>query len=71
MREDGQGLEDQLLGVTKKVAGYPFPILDKMAIYPADLVTAPVGQKSPAWVKTLKPALIQDPRIKVFAAPTN
>jgi branched-chain amino acid transport system substrate-binding protein len=71
MREDGQGLEDQLLGVTKKVPGYPFPILDKMAIYPADMVTAPVGQKSPAWVKTLKPAILQDPRIKVFAASTN
>lgn len=68
MREDGQGLEDQLLGVTKKVAGYPFPILDKMAIYPADLITTPVGQKSPEWVKTIKPDLINNPRIKTYAA---
>ena len=71
VREDGQGLEDQLLGVTKKTAAYPFPILDKMAIYPADLVTAPLGQKSPAWVKTLKPSLLQDSKIKTFAAPAN
>jgi branched-chain amino acid transport system substrate-binding protein len=68
MREDGQGLEDQLLGVTKKVAGYPFPVLDKMAIYPADLVTTPVGQKSPEWVKTLKPEIINSPRIKTYSS---
>jgi len=67
IREDGQGLEDQLLGVTKKVAGYPFPILDKMAIYPADLITTPVGQKSPEWVKTIKSDLINSPRIKTYA----
>lgn len=66
MREDGQGLEDQLLGVTKKVAAYPFPILDKMAIYPAELITTPVGQKSPEWVKTVKRDLITDPRIKTY-----
>lgn len=68
MREDGQGLEDQLLGVTKKVTGYPFPILDKMAIYPADMITTPVGQKSPEWVKTIKSDLINSPRIKTYAA---
>ncbi|NEX62171.1 ABC transporter substrate-binding protein [Noviherbaspirillum galbum] len=68
IREDGQGLEDQLLGVTKKVSAYPFPILDKMAIYPGDLVTTPVGQKSPDWVKTVKPDLINSPRIKTYAA---
>ncbi len=66
MREDGQGLEDQLLGVTKKVAGYNFPTLEKIAVYPAELVTTPVGQKSPEWVKTLKPAVINDARIKQF-----
>ncbi|OWW18095.1 branched-chain amino acid ABC transporter substrate-binding protein [Noviherbaspirillum denitrificans] len=68
IRDDGQGLEDQLLGVTKKVAGYPFPVLDKMAIYPADLVTTPVGQKSPEWVKTVKADLINSPRIKTYSA---
>ncbi|RJF98230.1 ABC transporter substrate-binding protein [Noviherbaspirillum saxi] len=68
IREDGQGLEDQLLGVTRKAPGYAFPILDKMAIYPAELVTAPVGQKSPEWVKTLKPEIINSPRIKTFAS---
>jgi branched-chain amino acid transport system substrate-binding protein len=66
MREDGQGLEDQLLGVTKKVSEYPFPVLDKMMLIPADLVTTPVGEKSPAWVKTLKPDILDSPKIKTY-----
>ncbi|MEY3791272.1 MAG: extracellular ligand-binding receptor [Pseudomonadota bacterium] len=64
IREDGQGLEDQLLGVTRKVAGYNFPVLEKITIYPADLISTPVGQKSPEWVKTVKPELINNPRFK-------
>ncbi|WP_284075762.1 ABC transporter substrate-binding protein [Herbaspirillum aquaticum] len=68
IREDGQGLEDQLLGTTKKVAGYPFPILDKIEIYPAEMAIAPVGQKSVDWVKTVKPELLKDSRIKTFPA---
>jgi branched-chain amino acid transport system substrate-binding protein len=64
IREEGQGLEDQLLGVTRKVAGYNFPVLEKIMIYPADLISTPVGQKSPEWVKTIKPELINNPRFK-------
>lgn len=66
LREDGQGLEDQLLGITKKTAGYNFPTLEKIAIYPADIITTPVGQKSPVWVKTVKPELVDSPRIRRF-----
>ena len=66
IREDGQGLEDQLLGMTKTRAGYAFQVMENMMIIPADLVTKPVGQKSPEWVKTLKPALLTSDRIKVF-----
>ena len=66
MRSDGQGLEDQLLGVTKKVPEYPFPVMDKMMIVPADLVTTPVGQKSPEWVKTLKADILSNDKIKNF-----
>ena len=66
MREDGQGLEDQLLGITKKVPEYPFPVLTNMMLIPADLVTTPVGQKSPEWVKTLKPDLLKSDKIKVY-----
>jgi len=67
IREDGQGLEDQLLGMTKTRAGYAFQVMENMMIIPADLVTTPLGQKSPEWVKTLKPELIKSDRIKVFA----
>ena len=66
MREDGQGLEDQMLGVTKMTPAYPFPVLQGLAIYPGEMVTNPVGTKSPDWVKTLKPELLKDPRIKTF-----
>lgn len=66
MREDGQGLEDQLLGVTKNRPGYAFPVIDNMMIIPADMVTTPVGQKSPAWVKTLSPELLKSDRLKVI-----
>lgn len=64
MRADGQGLEDQLLGLTKRVPQYPFAVMDKMMIVPADMVTTPVGQNSPEWVKTLKPSLLQSDRLK-------
>lgn len=66
MREDGQGLEAQLLGVTKRVPQYPFAVMDKMMLIPADLVTTPVGQKSPAWVKTVKSTLLQSDRLKSY-----
>ena len=64
IREDGQGLEDQLLGITRKTPSYSFPTLEKIMIYPADLITTPVGQKSPEWVKTIKPELLNNPRFK-------
>lgn len=67
MRADGQGLEDQLLGVTKKTAKYPFPVMDNMMIIPADIATAPVGQKSQDWVKTVKADLLQA-KMKAYTA---
>ena len=66
MREDGQGLEDQMLGVTKMTPAFPFPTIQNLTIYPGALVTAPVGAKSPEWVKTLKLDMQKDPRIKSF-----
>ena len=66
MREDGQGLEAQLLGVTKKVPEYPFAVMDKMMIIPAELTAAPVGEKSPTWVKTIKPSVLNSNTIKTY-----
>lgn len=64
MREDGQALQGQLLGVTRKDKSQPFPIAGDLTFYPAELVAAPVGQQSVDWVKTLKPAMLQDKRIQ-------
>ena len=64
MREDGQGLEDQMLGVTATSAAYPFPVLQRLTVYPGAMVQNPVGTKSPEWVKTLKPELMKDARIR-------
>jgi len=36
-------------------------------LVPAELVTTPVGQKSQDWVKTLKPELLNDPRLKMLS----
>ena len=66
MREDGQGLEDQLLGITKKVPQYPFMVMDKMMMVPAELVTTPVGQNSLEWVKAIKPSILQSDRLKSY-----
>jgi branched-chain amino acid transport system substrate-binding protein len=59
MRDDGQGLEAQLLGITKRVPKYPFAVLDKMVLIPAELVTTPVGEQSVNWVKNINPALLK------------
>ena len=57
MREDGLGLEAQLLGVTKRDPRHPIPGIDQMVLVPAELVTTPVGQQSASWVKGINPAL--------------
>ena len=66
IREDGQGLEDQMLGVTKMTPAYPFPVIQNLTVYPGSLVTNPVGTKSPEWVKSLKLDAFKDARIKAY-----
>lgn len=58
IRSDGQGVEDQLIGVTRRVDGYPFPVIDNMMIFPGAKIMPPAGQKSEEWIATLKPELI-------------
>lgn len=64
LREDGQALQGQLYGVTKNDPAHTFPIVGQLMYYPAEMATAPVGQKSVEWVKTLKPSLLDSPQIK-------
>jgi branched-chain amino acid transport system substrate-binding protein len=55
IREDGQGLEPQLIGTTAHSDRYNFAIMQNMIVFPPELVTTPVGQNSVAWLKTLTP----------------
>ncbi|MGO4672081.1 ABC transporter substrate-binding protein [Bosea sp. 2YAB26] len=66
IRSDHQGLEDQLLGTTKRVPDYPFAVYDKMALYPGKLVTTPLGEKSLEWFAKVKPDLVRDKSIETF-----
>ena len=66
IRSDHQGLEDQMLGTTKRVPEYPFAVYDKMALYPGKLVTTPVGEKSLDWFAKVKPELVNDKSIETF-----
>ena len=58
LREDNDGLVDQIIGVTKKDPAYPFPVMGEMVRYPATLVTPPVGTDPIAWIRDLKPAIV-------------
>jgi branched-chain amino acid transport system substrate-binding protein len=59
IREDHQGLEDQMLATTIHVDDYDFAVLDNMMIFPAEAITGPVGQISEEWVQTLSPAMVE------------
>jgi branched-chain amino acid transport system substrate-binding protein len=54
LREDGQGLEDQIVGLSTFTDRFPFAVPKDMVIFPAAMVSTPVGQKSVPWLKTLK-----------------
>lgn len=58
LREDGQGLEDQIVGLSSFNDRFPFAVPKDMMLFPGAQVSAPVGQKSTDWLKTLKPDFI-------------
>lgn len=58
LREDGQGLEDQIVGLSNFTDRFPFAVPKDMVIFPAAMVSAPAGQKSVDWLKTLKPEIL-------------
>jgi branched-chain amino acid transport system substrate-binding protein len=57
VRQDGDGLVDQLFGFTRHVPELPFAALDNVVIFPADLVSPPVGMYLD-WPKTLPEDLV-------------
>jgi branched-chain amino acid transport system substrate-binding protein len=58
IREDHQGLEDQLIGVTAKSDGYPFAVIDRIVLFPSEILYTPVGRNSVEWLKTLTPDVL-------------
>ncbi|MCY1379214.1 hypothetical protein D9M69_669120 [compost metagenome] len=67
-RADGQGLEAQMFGVTRKSDKYPFKVLADITIIPAELVTPGVTDTSMEWIeKSLTPEVLKSDQIKVFA----
>ena len=58
LRDDNQGLEDQLLGTTAKVDGFDFMLLDNIMIFDGSQLQTPVGQVSIEWLSKLKPDLV-------------
>lgn len=59
LREDGQGLEDQIVGLSSFNDRFPFAVPKEMMLYAGAEVSAPVGKISTDWVKTLKPDFVQ------------
>jgi branched-chain amino acid transport system substrate-binding protein len=47
-----------LVGTTAMDSKYPFPILSDMVVFPAEMVTTPVGKKSFDWLQTLEPEIL-------------
>ena len=58
LRDDNDGLVDQVIGMTTKDSGHPFPIMGDMVRYPASLVTPPVGVDPLAWIAKLNPSIL-------------
>jgi branched-chain amino acid transport system substrate-binding protein len=58
IREDGQGLEPQLMGTSLHHDSVPHAVMTDMIIFPPELVTTPAGQRSVDWLRTLKPEML-------------
>lgn len=53
IREDHQGIEAQLLGMSVQGGELPFATLENIMIFDGDELTTPVGEESVSWVSTL------------------
>lgn len=58
IREDNQALEAQLIGVSRTVEEYDFPIIDDMMIFDAEDIMAAPGENSLEWIETLDESFI-------------
>ncbi len=61
IREDHQGIEDQLVGTTARDPAYDFAIIDHMMIFPGAELTTPPGMDSTTWLKALPDTILEVP----------
>ena len=54
-RPDGDGVVDQIVGVTVKSSAQSFPVIGDMVRYKGDVLMPKEGQDPIAWISTLKP----------------
>lgn len=55
IREDNQGVESQMMGTSVQTGDYPFATLENIMVFDGAQLTAPVGEVSTDWIKTLDP----------------
>jgi branched-chain amino acid transport system substrate-binding protein len=60
IREDNDGLVDQVVGVSQKSASAPYPIMADMVRYPADKVTPPPWSDPHKWISGLTATFLED-----------
>jgi len=66
IREDNQGIEDQLMGTTVQTGDYPFATLENIMIFDGDELTTPVGEVSIDWVGGLDAAFLDGLTVSTF-----
>ncbi|RKF12587.1 branched-chain amino acid ABC transporter substrate-binding protein [Roseovarius spongiae] len=67
LREDHQGIEAQLLGMSVQGGEHPFATLENIMIFDGAELTTPVGEESVAWVGTLEPGWVDSLTVETYA----
>ncbi|MBB3710502.1 branched-chain amino acid transport system substrate-binding protein [Limimaricola variabilis] len=66
IREDHQGVEDQMMGTTVQNGDYPFATMKNIMIFDGDDITTPVGEESIEWVSGLDASFIDTVAVDSF-----
>jgi branched-chain amino acid transport system substrate-binding protein len=60
IREDNDGLVDQVVGVSQRSANAPYPIMGDMVRYPAEMVTPPPWSDPHKWISGLTTQFLEE-----------
>ncbi|WP_296430634.1 ABC transporter substrate-binding protein [Roseovarius sp. BRH_c41] len=66
LREDHQGVEDQLMGTSVQTGEYPFATMQNIMIFDGNELTTPVGQNSIEWVGALDAGFVESVTVDTF-----